>query len=222
VPKAATSERRRLETQQLMKAMSHPLRAAALRVLNDRTASPAELSRELGADLSEVSYHVRRLVALERIELVRTTPVRGALEHFYRATSRHLVDSEDWEGLDPLMKEDLVGEFMQKILDDFVASTRAGILGADKDFWLTRTPLVLDAAGLQEALKIHQRAFELLQEVESRSTARLVRSRTSGIPVSSGQGLFKMPVATEPDPHPDEGSGRPEEKRRPPSAEKKS
>ena len=57
-------------------------------LLNERVASPSELADELGEPLGNVSYHMRRLAELECIELVRTTPVRGALEHHYRATAR--------------------------------------------------------------------------------------------------------------------------------------
>ena len=191
----STSDRRRLESERLMKAMSHPLRAAILRVLNDRTASPAELARELDDHLHNVSYHTKRLEQLGCVELVKERHVRGAVEHFYRATTRSLVDTSDWEGLDPVIKEDLVGEVMQKILDDFVASASARIVGSDKDLWLTRTPLVLDDEGLREAQAIHERAFEEVQEVEARSAERLLKAKEEGMPVSSSQALFKMPEA---------------------------
>ncbi|MFL5898693.1 MAG: helix-turn-helix domain-containing protein [Solirubrobacterales bacterium] len=84
-----------------IKAMEHPLRARILRTLVERgVMSPAELTRALGADLSDVSYHVRRLEELECAELVETRPVRGAVEHFYRAIERHLIDTDEWEQLD--------------------------------------------------------------------------------------------------------------------------
>src|ERR1700744_4638182 len=77
------------------KAMQHPLRATLLRIYSERTASPAEISRELLVDVSKVSYHSRKLVELECAELVDTRPVRGAVEHFYRATERQLVATGD-------------------------------------------------------------------------------------------------------------------------------
>jgi DNA-binding transcriptional ArsR family regulator len=190
----STKVQRRQATENRIKAMSHPLRSAILRILADRTASPAEMARELDEELPNVSYHTRQLVALECVELVSTRPVRGALEHFYRATERHLIDTEEWEELDPLVAEGLVCEFMQKILDDFVASRKAGIVGADESFHLTRTPLVLDESGLREALEVHERARLELLEVESRSNARLVQAGTTGFPVSSSQGCFQMPA----------------------------
>lgn len=184
---------RRQAAENRIKAMSHPLRAAILGILADRTASPAEMARELEEELSNVSYHTKQLVEFEHAELVSTRPVRGALEHFYRATERHLVDTEEWEELDPVMGESLVCEFMQKILDDFVASARASIVGSDPKFHLTRTPLVLDEQGLQEALEAHERARLEILEIESRSAARMLASGEQGTNVSSSQAYFKMP-----------------------------
>src|SRR5215213_1855110 len=135
----STKTQRRKATENRIKAMSHPLRASILRILVERTASPAEMARELEEELSNVSYHTKQLVGFECAELVSTRPVRGALEHFYRATERHLIDTEEWDELDPLVAEDILCEIMQKSVDDFVVSRRADVIGADKDFHLTRT-----------------------------------------------------------------------------------
>jgi DNA-binding transcriptional ArsR family regulator len=189
----STKSQRRKATETRIKAMSHPLRASILRILADRTASPAEMARELDEDLSNVSYHTKQLVGFECAELVSTRPVRGALEHFYRATERHLIDTEEWEELDPLVAEGVLCEIMQKMLDDFVASAKARLIGGDKDFHLTRTPLVLDEEGLQEALEVQEKARLELIEIEARSAARIVKSGGEGTNVSSSQALFKMP-----------------------------
>jgi DNA-binding transcriptional ArsR family regulator len=189
----STKTQRRKATENRIKAMNHPLRAAVLRILAERIASPAEMARELDEELSNVSYHTKQLVEFECAELVSTRPVRGALEHFYRATERHLIDVEEWEELDPVLAEDFLCETMQQMLDNFVTSARAGVIGADDKFHLTRTPLVLDQEGLKEALAAHERAREELLEIEVRSAARLVESGEKGTNVSSSQGCFKMP-----------------------------
>jgi DNA-binding transcriptional ArsR family regulator len=96
----STGTERRRASENRIKAVSHPLRAAVLRILSERTASPAEMARELGEELSNVSYHAKQLVAFECAELVDIQVVRGALEHFYRATELPLVDIEEWLTLD--------------------------------------------------------------------------------------------------------------------------
>jgi DNA-binding transcriptional ArsR family regulator len=189
----STKTQRRKATENRVKAMGHPLRAAILRILADRTSSPAEMARELDEELSNVSYHTKQLVEFECAELVSTRPVRGALEHFYRATERHLIDTEEWEELDPVIAEDILCEIVQKVLDDFVASARKQLIGGDKHFHLTRTPLVLDQEGMQEALEAHERARLEILEIEARSAARMVDSGENGTNLSSSQGCFKVP-----------------------------
>src|SRR3954451_17343796 len=67
----------------IAKALAHPLRARILQRLGERVASPGELAVELGASVGVVSYHVRMLRDYDCVELVRTEPRRGALQHFY-------------------------------------------------------------------------------------------------------------------------------------------
>src|SRR3954469_4187972 len=83
----------------IAKALAHPLRARILQRLGERVASPAELAVELDASLGVVSYHVRMLHDYAGVELVRTEPRRGALQHFYRATARPNLDAEQWRTL---------------------------------------------------------------------------------------------------------------------------
>lgn len=94
-----------------MKALSHPLRARLLDLLDQRTASPSQLADELGEPLPNVSYHVRRLLDLGCIELAGTEPRRGATEHYYRATETSLsrmaltLDEQGWEELSALLAD---------------------------------------------------------------------------------------------------------------------
>lgn len=67
------------------KALAHPLRARLFAAFRRGEASPSELAGDFGEPLGNVAYHVRMLETLGCIELVRTTPRRGALEHYYRA-----------------------------------------------------------------------------------------------------------------------------------------
>lgn len=177
-----------------LKAMEHPLRARILRTLIERdTMSPSELARVLTAELSDVSYHVRRLEELDCAELVSTRPVRGALEHFYRATERHLINAEEWEQLDPIVAEDLVCGFMQRILDDFVDSRHAEIVAYDGNFHITRTPLVLDPEGLREGVDLFERCRLEMSEIERRSAERRSKNGTRTIPASSSLLIFEVP-----------------------------
>jgi DNA-binding transcriptional ArsR family regulator len=99
--------------QRLIKALGHPVRMRVLDILNTRVASPSELAKELNEPLGNVAYHVKILEETDSIELVRTAPVRGALEHFYRATTDV---SATWLDLD-----DEAYEEMERVVKDLVS-----------------------------------------------------------------------------------------------------
>jgi len=191
-----TKAERRQATQNRLKAMQHPLRAEAFRLIRDcGPISPAEVARELEADIPTVSYHVRKLSEYDCVEEVENRPVRGVVEHFYRATAQQRLDLEEWIELaenDPEVAEVLTDEFMQNIVDDFTASRRASIVGRDEKFAITRHPLLLDDEGLDEALEAALAYEAKMTEIAARSAARLTADDL-GIPVSSSIVLFKMP-----------------------------
>lgn len=89
-------DNREVVNQGVIKALGNPVRAKALAILNERIASPNEIAQELGQSVGHVSYHVNVLKKCECIELVDTASRRGAVEHFYRATIRLLIDDEAW------------------------------------------------------------------------------------------------------------------------------
>jgi hypothetical protein len=156
--------------------------------------SPVQVTRELGEDnLSDVSYHMKRLMELDCAEIVRERQVRGAVEHFYASTDRHLIETEEWEELDPLVAGSLVCEFMQRILDDFVESLKAKIVGSDKNFHITRTPMILDAQGFADGMDICERARLEMSEVDAQSALRRAKSGEPGIRTSSSFLFFQVP-----------------------------
>jgi Helix-turn-helix domain len=81
---------RRDANQELLEALRHPLRRSLLRRFlgSKEKLSPRNLAGLEKQSLTLVSYHVRRLVELDALELVDSKPVRGALQHFYLPTAR--------------------------------------------------------------------------------------------------------------------------------------
>jgi DNA-binding transcriptional ArsR family regulator len=75
----------RSDDNSLLAALRHPLRRQILRLMaSEEAISPRELSVLLEQPLSNVSYHVRVLADCDAVCLVRTIPVRGSMQHFYR------------------------------------------------------------------------------------------------------------------------------------------
>src|SRR5215218_9269181 len=136
-PTGQTSEAR------IAKALAHPLRARILQRLGERVASPGDLAVELGAPLGVVSYHVRMLRDYDCVELVRTEPRRGALQHFYRATARPNLDEDQWRTLPAGLRRELSGETIQELVGDLAQAADAGHF-EDPDLVVMRAPLELD------------------------------------------------------------------------------
>jgi DNA-binding transcriptional ArsR family regulator len=155
----------------LHKALGHPLRLRILElVIENREASPLGPSRQLRQPLATVSRHMRVLRDLGFVELVRTEPRRGAVEHFYRAVQRAYIDSDTWEQLSVTLRNGLLRQTFRRIFSEAAAAGGRG--GFDRaDAHLDRLPLCLDEQGhaelaaalvglLQEALAIQARVDE--------------------------------------------------------------
>lgn len=148
----------------LLRAISHPLRHRLLGMLDGRVASPNQLARELGLPLGRVSYHIRLLSDLGAIELVRTEPRRGALEHFYRAVTTVWFSEGDWTKLPRSARRGILGQNLQQIFTDVTAAADGG--GFDHSASLVlRAPLQLDDAGMDEVSGMLRSAVERAREL---------------------------------------------------------
>src|SRR5688572_2112466 len=135
----------------LVKAIGHPLRAQLLSRLNERVASPVELARELDESVQLVSYHVRILRDLGFVELVRTTPRRGAIEHHYRAVRRPYFSEEDYAALPSNARAALAGTALANILQHAAHAHENGAFAqVDVDPNITSDNIVLDEEGWEK------------------------------------------------------------------------
>ncbi|HYP55425.1 MAG TPA: winged helix-turn-helix domain-containing protein [Solirubrobacterales bacterium] len=169
--------------QQLVKALAHELRVEILTILNERMASPNELAKELNEGLSQVSYHVKVLKDYDCIELVKTEPRRGAVEHYYRASARPYLSDSDWRQLPDSVREGMSADLMQMVLDDVTAALEAGTVDAHKDRHMSRTPLLLDAKGWKALGKLLGSTLEQVIEIQTESTDRLAGSEEAPMEV---------------------------------------
>src|ERR1700710_2101962 len=102
--------------------VAHPTRARAFSILAERTASPVEIAQQIGKDVGHVGYHVRKLLQLGLIELVDERPVRGAVEHFYRAIERAMGNEEEFAALSIPEREGFNRYGMQLLVADVARS----------------------------------------------------------------------------------------------------
>lgn len=94
----------------VVRALAHPIRVAALALLEERVLSPTELSEQLGVTLPLISYHVRQLKEFGLIKLVRTAPRRGTVQHYYRAKPRPKGTGHARPQVPMIVKREMVGD----------------------------------------------------------------------------------------------------------------
>jgi DNA-binding transcriptional ArsR family regulator len=158
-------------TQQVAKALAHPLRVRILSSLHKGISSPNQLAQELGEPLGNVSYHVKTLLEYDCVELVKTEPRRGAVEHFYRAAARAWFSDVDWARLPQTTRQGILGESLARIGQDVVAAASGD--GFDHaDAHASATPLELDAEGMTALSALLTETVERALEIQAASTSR--------------------------------------------------
>lgn len=179
--------------QALVKSLAHELRAEILAILNERMASPNELAKELDEGLSQVSYHVKVLKDYGVIRLVKTEPRRGAVEHYYRATSRAYLTDRDWHELPRSVRDAMSADLFQMILDDVVASLEGEVFDERSDRHMSWTPMMVDEQGWTEINGIIDGALKQILKVQAESVKRLSKSKEDGINMSVAMLGYQVP-----------------------------
>jgi DNA-binding transcriptional ArsR family regulator len=157
----------------IYKALSHPLRMRLLSALTDREASPKELSVELGEALGNVAYHMRMLEELGCIELVRTTPRRGAVEHHYRQVLRPSIGDDDWAQLPSGVRHALSAGPLAQIFQDVAEAQAHGSFDKRPERHLSHTPLALDDEAWEELSRLMSDLYDRARELNAETAARV-------------------------------------------------
>lgn len=168
-------------TQQLAKALAHPLRVRILSSLHKGISSPNQLSQELGEPLGNVSYHVKTLLEYDCVELVKTEPRRGAVEHFYRATERAFFSDADWAKIPVSARRGINGVVLETIGQEATAAMVAGTIDVRTDSHVTQTPLLLDEQGWTEVATLLVETLNRAAEIQDEAASRLADEKADPV-----------------------------------------
>lgn len=162
------------------KALSHPIRVRALRILTERVASPSDIARELDLPVANVSYHVNALLRLGCIEEVEHRHVRGAIEHMYRAVRRPMAWTEQWQRLPEQARDAMASAWLRAVLDDLRDAVEDDVLSTERDHHLSRTPLRLDEQAASELRERLDDVLDWAMGLQAEAVARLADGERGG------------------------------------------
>ncbi len=168
-----------------------------LTVLAEREASPKVIGDILGLKTPTVSHHVKKLVRLGVVELIREEDVGGVMQHTYRAIIRPLVSTEEWDKLSVAERQRFSIWIVQLILADAAKSFQANIFDARSNRHLSRTPIIADDQGLDEVASIQNKALKEVIETQAVIAGRMAREGTVGMNVMVAMMCFELPGPSE-------------------------
>jgi DNA-binding transcriptional ArsR family regulator len=175
--------------QELVRALSHPIRVNILEALQGRVASPSELSKEMDESLGVISYHANTLVECGCLELVHTKPRRGALEHFFGVTPRSFIGHQDWRRAPRSLRGGITSAAFQTFIDKASEAIEGGTIDSREDTTLSWMPMTVDGSGWTEVAEIMEETRKQLMDVHSSSSERLAGEQ--GIPIVVGLAAFE-------------------------------
>jgi DNA-binding transcriptional ArsR family regulator len=173
--------------------VAHPTRARSFMILAERTASPVEIAKEIGKDVGHVGYHVRKLQQLDLIELVDERPVRGAVEHFYRAIERPYVSEEEFAEQSVEVREVFTRAILQLHVADIARAMDEHTLDARPNRAVIRTPMLVDEEGFDELAALHLEMYQSTLDIQAKSDERRTASKEEGIQTVSTSLFFETP-----------------------------
>lgn len=178
----------------LSKALANTVRVEILAVLSHRRISPVGYAREFGGKLPSIAYHFKVLEAYECIELAETVKRRGALEHVYRCTKKPLLGDGDWKLLPLAVRGGISGAILQTLVERSSRAIEEGTFDAREDRHFTWTPLQVDERGWREMTRLLTSTLAKLEKIESKSHARLAKTRDEAISATVALAGFESPT----------------------------
>jgi DNA-binding transcriptional ArsR family regulator len=189
-----TAATRRSPDATLGATVAHPLRCRCLAILADRVASPAEIARELKLEVTSVGYHVGALSDAGLIEEVGQRPVRGAVEHFYRAVVRPITSADEEAATDLAKRKSFARTTWSIIAANATTALAAGTLIERPEHHLTRVPLRVDEQGWDEMAEAYMELYERVYAIQADAAERLGEAPDEpGISVLSVLAFFETP-----------------------------
>ena len=178
--------------QRLAKALGHPLRVEILELLHVRhEGSPTEFKDLLAKPLGNVAYHFKVLEEYGCVEIFRTTPKRGALEHFYRVVPGAATGRLAWRRVPKPLRTRLAEVGLDRLVEQAAAAIKAGTIETREETTLAPMVMSMDEVGWVQAADILETAARQLELIEGQSRERLKATGQRPMPVLTALLMFE-------------------------------
>src|SRR5262249_12924097 len=157
-----------------------------LSVANQREVSPSEFSEELGFPLSNISYHFRKLVEYDCIELTKEVPKRGSREHRYVGSRRGLISDADWAQLGQGTQAGVRIPGFQDLINRCTQAVEAETFYSREDASFYWVPITLDNLGWRKMQASIRRVIKEAERFEIESTQRAANGESETFPATFG------------------------------------
>lgn len=182
------------EHMQFIQALAHPVRLELLDIFSYRREfSPKEFGWHRGEPPSGLSHHFHMLEKLGRVELARTRPVRGAVEHIYRLIEQVEFSDQDWLEMSDEERRIVASATAYGLVLRLMWALQVGTLTARPDTHLSWLPLTLDELGWAEVTAILKRAFDEVKEADAKAVDRRSKSAQTGFSATVALASFESP-----------------------------
>lgn len=186
-----------LDHVRLLKALAHPIRLELLGVLSYRDVSPAEFARHRGEPVSNLTYHFRHLEEMGCIELARTQPKRGSVEHIYRRIKRVVFSDRDWLMMPDEARQIVASTILRDLVGRMTQALQAGTFTAREDVHITWRPVTLDEKGWSALTELLTRTFDSVSKLEVEAIERMRHSDEEGLEATVALAGFESPRSSD-------------------------
>lgn len=178
---------------QLLKALAHEVRLELLGILSYKEMSPKDFAAHRNEPVSNLGYHFRVLRDLGFIEVARTRPGRGSVEHVYRRIRQIVFSDRDWLIMPDEVRQIAASTTLRHLIGRMTEALQSGTMTARTNTHLSWRPLVLDEQGWTEVIKILWATFKAVTRVELRAAKRMRESGERGFEATVALAGFESP-----------------------------
>jgi DNA-binding transcriptional ArsR family regulator len=178
---------------QLLKALAHPIRLELLGILSYQEISPKEFAAHRKEPISNLGYHFRVLHELGCIEVARTRPVRGSVEHIYRRIKQIVFSDRDWLVMPDEARQIVASTTLRHLVGRMTEALQSGTMTARANTHISWRPVALDERGWTEVTEILWATFKAVTRAEIRAAKRMRESGEEGMEATVALAGFESP-----------------------------